>query len=77
MYMVNVLQFAKSVISQSHLCPLPLHVLPIYWAFDHTLRLYPLPDVVICADKHDAYVETQSDCFVVNPVCMSSIVLKS
>ncbi|KAJ3382906.1 DNA polymerase epsilon subunit 2, partial [Entophlyctis sp. JEL0112] len=34
---------AKTLIAQSHLCPLPVDVQPRYAAFDHTLRLYPLP----------------------------------
>ena len=37
---------AKTVVSQSHLCPLPLEARPIYWELDYTLRLNPLPDLV-------------------------------
>ena len=59
--------FAKTVICQAHLCPLPLHVEPVYWAYDNALRVYPLPDVIICADKYDPYSETQVDCIVANP----------
>lgn len=61
-------QFAKSVVSQAHLCPLPLHVCPVYWAYDCGLRLYPLPDLVVCADKFDPFVSTNTDCTVMNPV---------
>ncbi|KAL5008711.1 hypothetical protein ScPMuIL_014292 [Solemya velum] len=59
--------FAKTLISQGHLCPLPLHVCPVYWAYDNSLRLYPLPDLVICADKYDPFHTTSVDCTIVNP----------
>lgn len=59
--------FAKTVICQGHLCPLPLHVEPIYWAYDYTLRTYPLPDLIVCADKHDPFSVTQVECTVTNP----------
>lgn len=61
-------QFTKSVISQAHLCPLPLHVCPVYWAYDAGLRLYPLPDLVVCADKFDPFTQSHADCTVTNPV---------
>lgn len=62
-------QFAKTLISQGHLCPLPLHVCPVYWPYDNGLRLYPLPDLVVCADKFDPFHTTAADCTVMNPVC--------
>lgn len=64
-------QFAKSLISQAHLCPLPLHVSPIYWAYDNGLRLYPLPDVIVTADKFDPFTTTAVSATVVNPVSFS------
>jgi DNA polymerase epsilon subunit 2 len=36
----------KTLLDQSHLCPLPLHIQPVYWNFDHHLSLFPAPDVV-------------------------------
>ena len=62
------LQFAKTLVCQGHLCPTPLHVTPVYWAYDHALRLYPLPDLLVCADKYDPFSSTQADCTVINPV---------
>ncbi|XP_061174005.1 DNA polymerase epsilon subunit 2-like [Saccostrea echinata] len=59
--------FAKTLISQGHLCPLPLHVCPVYWPYDNGLRLYPLPDLVVCADKFDPFHTTAADCTVMNP----------
>lgn len=59
--------FVKTIISQGHLCPLPLHVSPVYWAYDNALRVYPVPDVIVCADKYDSFSETMTDCLVFNP----------
>ncbi|XP_053376311.1 DNA polymerase epsilon subunit 2-like [Mercenaria mercenaria] len=59
--------FTKTLVCQGHLTPLPLHVSPVYWAYDCGLRLYPLPDLVICADKHDPFHSTSVDCTVLNP----------
>jgi DNA polymerase epsilon subunit 2 len=36
----------RTVCDQSHLCPLPISVKPVYWNYDHVLHLYPLPDFV-------------------------------
>jgi len=60
-------QFVKTILSQGHLCPLPLIVRPVYWGFDNALRLYPLPDLVVCADKYDPYNVGNSDAIVMNP----------
>ncbi|CAL1265682.1 unnamed protein product [Larinioides sclopetarius] len=59
--------FVKTAIANAHLLPLPLNVAPVYWEYDHALSLYPLPDVVVCADKHDPYTVTSSDCIFFNP----------
>jgi len=50
---------ASTVVSQAHLCPLPLQVQPVYWAHDAGLRLFPLPDIVIMADDADEYIVEQ------------------
>ncbi len=62
----------KTLICQAHLSPLPLHVVPIYWNYDHVMRLYPLPDLVVCADKQRAYAHTHSDCTIMSPVSARS-----
>eukprot|EP00057_Strongylocentrotus_purpuratus_P034860 XP_796825.2 PREDICTED: DNA polymerase epsilon subunit 2 [Strongylocentrotus purpuratus] len=50
--------FVKTIVSQGHLCPLPLHVCPVYWAYDNALRIYPLPDVIVLGDKYDPFTIT-------------------
>lgn len=64
----NMLQFAKTVISQAHLAPLPPSVCPVYWAHDAALRLYPLPDLIVVADQIKSFTTSHMNCTVVNPV---------
>ncbi|XP_054720371.1 DNA polymerase epsilon subunit 2-like [Uloborus diversus] len=59
--------FVKSVIGNAHLLPLALNVAPRYWEYDYALWLYPLPDVVVCADKYDPYTVTSNNCTFFNP----------
>jgi hypothetical protein len=57
----------KTVFDQAHLSPLPLISSPIYWAYDHALRLFPLPDVCVLADRTDQYEWEYEGCLAVNP----------
>ncbi|VEL14642.1 unnamed protein product [Protopolystoma xenopodis] len=41
---------ARCLISQGHLLPLPGHICPIYWAWDHALQLNPLPDLLVVVE---------------------------
>lgn len=66
------MHLVKTVVDQAHLCPLPLHVSPIYWEFDHALRLYPVPDVMILADKFDSYRHVYSGSLAFNPGSFAS-----
>ncbi|KRZ31700.1 DNA polymerase epsilon subunit 2 [Trichinella pseudospiralis] len=59
--------FAKTILAQSHLSPLPLHISPVYWNLDHSLYLYPLPDLVVCCDKYRPFTQTIQGCVVTNP----------
>ncbi|NXP56643.1 DPOE2 polymerase, partial [Heliornis fulica] len=59
--------FVKTILSQGHLTPLPLYVSPVYWAYDYTLRVYPLPDMLVVADKYDPFTVTNTDCICINP----------
>lgn len=60
-------QFAKSIICQGHLIPLPLPASPVYWKHDYALRLHPTPDVIVIADQYEPYWTVFSDCHVINP----------
>ncbi|CAK9807637.1 DNA polymerase epsilon subunit 2 [Anthophora plagiata] len=59
--------YAKSIICQSHLTPLNLSIIPTYWNYDHALQLYPTPDLIVAADKYEAYETTYSNCHIINP----------
>uniref|UniRef100_A0A8D0G7S3 DNA polymerase epsilon subunit n=1 Tax=Sphenodon punctatus TaxID=8508 RepID=A0A8D0G7S3_SPHPU len=59
--------FVKTILSQGHLTPLPLYVSPVYWAYDYALRTYPLPDLIVFADKYDPFTVPNTDCLCINP----------
>ncbi|KFU84590.1 DNA polymerase epsilon subunit 2, partial [Chaetura pelagica] len=59
--------FVKTILSQSHLTPLPLYISPVYWAYDYSLRVYPVPDMLVIADKYDPFTVTNTDCLCINP----------
>eukprot|EP00884_Botryococcus_braunii_P020984 jgi/Botrbrau1/756/Bobra.0181s0015.1 len=58
---------AATLLQQSHLCPLPMAVQPVFWCYDHALRLYPLPDVCIIADPCRAAEFSYEGCVCLNP----------
>ncbi|KAJ3006469.1 DNA polymerase epsilon subunit 2 [Thoreauomyces humboldtii] len=56
-----------TIVEQAHLCPLPISVRPAYWAYDHALRIYPTPHMLVLADRYDSYAETYEGCQAINP----------
>ncbi|KAG2234620.1 hypothetical protein INT48_003428 [Thamnidium elegans] len=56
-----------TIIDQGHLSPLPLSVKPVYWSYDNALRLYPLPQTLIIADKCENYGITYEGTHCINP----------
>lgn len=59
----------KTILDQSHLCPVPLQTTPIYWQYDHALRLYPSPDILVLSESTiKQYSEKyEDDVEVMNP----------
>ncbi|CAF0820362.1 unnamed protein product [Didymodactylos carnosus] len=57
----------RTIISQGHLSPLPVYMTPIYWPYDHSLYLYPLPDLIVFCDKFASVTENVADCTIINP----------
>jgi DNA polymerase alpha/epsilon subunit B len=51
--------FSRTILSQGHLAPLPLHVIPTYWDHDRAMWIYPLPDLVVVGDKFDPFTTSQ------------------
>lgn len=64
---LSCFQYAKTIICEAHLAPIVLPVQPIYWKHDNAMQLFPTPDLVVVADKFEAYVTKYSDCSVMNP----------
>lgn len=62
------LHFARTILAQGHLAPLPLHNCPVHWDHDRAMWMYPLPDLVVIGDKLDHFTsENINGCTVVNP----------
>ena len=58
----------KTILDQGHLCPVPLQTTPIYWQYDHAMRLYPSPDLLILSESTTKrYSEKYHDVEVMNP----------
>eukprot|EP00977_Amphora_coffeiformis_P022614 scaffold11081_cov142-Amphora_coffeaeformis.AAC.3 len=65
---VNVphLRVVKTLLDQGHL--LPLAGAPIYWNYDHAMRLYPLPDtLVLGSSDSSAFHEIYGGVDVIHP----------
>lgn len=64
-------QVVNTVLNQAHLCPLPLQAKPVFWDLDYTMRLFPLPHLLILAEQVESFSYTQgkgnSQCSVANP----------
>ncbi len=58
--------FAKTLVSQGHLAPMPMHISPVHWDFDRAMYLYPLPDLVVIGDKFDTFTVANTGCTIVN-----------
>jgi DNA polymerase epsilon subunit 2 len=58
---------AQTVCDQAHLSPMPLTKQPLVWNFDHALRLYPLPDVLVLGDVVEQVDDNYQGCHFVTP----------
>ena len=58
----------KTMLDQGHICPVPAPECPIYWQYDHVMRLYPPPDALVVGDAcTEQYYENYGECDVMNP----------
>lgn len=64
-------QLVTSLLDQAHLCPLPMHARPVHWELDHSLRLFPLPHLLVLADRTEQFCYDKA-CHVVNPGMFAS-----
>ncbi|XP_055841789.1 DNA polymerase epsilon subunit 2 [Episyrphus balteatus] len=58
--------FARTIICQGHLTPFGKYVNPIYWDYDTSMWLYPLPDLVVIGDTCQSFSTTQHGCTILN-----------
>lgn len=59
-------QIGRTIISQGHLAPMHMIPMPVYWAYDHALQLYPLPDLIVLGDNTKAFATEIQGCQVMN-----------
>jgi DNA polymerase epsilon subunit 2 len=57
----------KTLMEQSHLCPMPQAVCPLYWNYDQAMTLYPIPDLAVLGDSYEQYVVREKDYLACNP----------
>jgi len=55
-------EMVRFLLDQAHLVPLPLQESNILWAFDHTLRLYPLPSAVFIGGISQPFESSYQEC---------------
>eukprot|EP00466_Bigelowiella_natans_P000272 jgi/Bigna1/33306/e_gw1.1.400.1 len=57
----------KTILEQSHLCPLPNTTRPVHWENEHALHVYPLPDLLVLGDSVDQFNWSHYECSCANP----------
>lgn len=62
-----LVQAVQTLLDQGTCCPLPLSLQKVFWAYDHALRITPLPDLMISAEKLPAYIFEHQRCVCINP----------
>ena len=66
---------ALTLVQQSHLSPLPLTQMPIYWERDQAMWLYPAPNAIFLGDRSETQCQVTNVCGVgtsmVNPGCFA------
>lgn len=57
----------QTLLDQGHLSPLPLSMQLVQWNMDHSLQLYPVPDLLCVAEKTMPCVGSHAGCQFLNP----------
>ena len=60
-------QFVETILAQAELFPLPPTTKPITWDLHYTMRLHPLPQLLVMADHSGDYEYSRMGCKVINP----------
>ena len=59
--------FIQTILLQSHLVSLPCSIRPVFWEFEHLLRLTPTPSMLVLGDSSEMFDSVFDDCLVCNP----------
>lgn len=59
--------FLKSIVDQANMCPLPCTARPVLWRHAHAMWLFPLPHVIVSADKMDSFICRYGGTLGLNP----------
>lgn len=60
-------RICRTILDQGHLLPVGKEARPVIWTLDYTLRLTPVPDLLLLCDNVDTYQYTYVGCKVANP----------
>ena len=60
-------KLVTTILDQCHLCPVDLEHAPIAWPYDHSLRLFPPPDVIMLCDSYVSFTTSYQKCMAINP----------
>ena len=60
-------EIVHTLFQQSHMLPLSLDRNPVYWEYDHSLYLYPLPHLFVLSEDQPSYQVEYSGSRSVNP----------
>ena len=61
-----------TLLSQSHLSPLTLDAQPVYWSYDSSLSLYPLPHVLLLLDERCEFEVEYDGCLAIGGRSLAS-----
>ena len=61
-----------TLLSQSHLSPLTLDAQPVYWSYDSSLSLYPLPHVLFVLDERCEFEVEYDGCLAIGGRSLAS-----
>ena len=61
-----------TVLRQAHLTPTDINHTPVSWEYDHAMRLFPAPDILILADSSAPWSTEQDGTKAFNPGCFGN-----
>lgn len=62
----------ETICDQAHLFPMMMDTKPMYCAYERSLRLFPLPHLVVLGEKYEQYHWINGQCQLLNPGSFTS-----